>query len=103
MTLKKINTVRNTAGFTTETTSGSWANWKGTTPPWASIGDNVLSLPPGRYRVECPGRIVPYQMGPMESMANVEKDGIVEAGRTMNVYCPNRTDSVGTIFVTRLA
>ena len=103
MALKKIETVRNTAGLTTEITSGSWANWKGTTPPWASIESGFLTLTPGRYRVECPLRIVPYKMNPMESMTNVEKDGIVEADRAMSIYCPNRTDSIGTIFVTRLA
>lgn len=103
MALKKIDTVRSTAGLTTETSSGSWANWAGKTPAWAEIGSGFLILTPGRYRVECPLRIVPYKIDPMESMTNVEKDGIVEADRAMNIYCPNRTDSVGTIFVTRLA
>lgn len=103
MSLKKIDTVRNTAGLTTEIASGSWANWTGKTPAWAEIGSSFLILTPGRYRVECPSRVVPYKMDPMESMTNVEKDGIVEAERTMNIYCPNRTDSIGTIFVTRLA
>ena len=101
--LKLVSNPTSTAGFTTETSSGSWANWTGKTPAWAEIGSSFLILTPGRYRVECPSRIVPYKMDPMESMPNVEKDGIVEADRAMNIYCPNRTDSVGTIFVTRLA
>lgn len=101
--LKLVSTPTSTAGFTTETSSGSWANWTGKTPAWAEIGSSFLILTPGRYRVECPSRIVPYKMDPMESMPNVEKDGIVEADRTIQIYCPSRADSVGTIFVTRLA
>lgn len=101
--LKLVSTPTSTAGFTTKTSSGSWANWTGKTPVWAEIGDGFLRLTPGRYRVECPLRIVPYKMDPMESMANIEKDGVVEADRTMNIYCSNRADSVGSIFVTRLA
>ncbi|MDV2420230.1 hypothetical protein RAE03_10690 [Corynebacterium tuberculostearicum] len=101
--LKLVSTPTSTAGFTTETSSGSWAKWTGKTPAWAEIGSSFLILTPGRYRVECPSRIVPYKMGPMESLPNVEKDGIVEADRTIQIYCPSRADSVGTIFVTRLA
>lgn len=101
--LKLVSNPTSTAGFTTETSSGSWANWTGKTPAWAKIGDGFLRLTPGRYRVECPSRIVPYKMDPMESLPNIEKDGIVAADRTIQIYCPNRTDSVGTIFVTRLA
>ena len=101
--LKLVSTPTGTAGFVTQTASGSWANWTGKTSAWAEIGDGFLRLTPGRYRVECPLRIVPYKMEPFESMPNVETDGIVKSERTMQIYCPNRADSTGTIFVTRLA
>lgn len=101
--LKLVSTPTNTAGFVTQTSSGSWANWTGKTPAWAEIGDGFLRLTPGRYRVECPSKIVPYTMDPFQSMTSVEKDGIVEADRTMQIYCYSRADSIGTIFVTRLA
>lgn len=79
-----------------------FCEWRGTPPPWVTMGATSLGLPPGRYRVESQSGFTFYLLNPWENQGVQGPDVLIQhATRSMQIYAGQ--DKAGTFFITRLA